>query len=169
MQIFDADYLNELTADARGNQRKRQHKNVHQSYSEPCQRFFNGIEPDSYIRPHKHSRPNGNELLVAVRGLFSLLVFDELGAVNNAFLFGSCSLTENLPVGCEVPENTWHTVIALSAGSVLLEVKAGPFLPERAKQFAQWAPEEGSSAALKYHLDLVDLIKNGCARSRLPK
>ena len=50
MKIFDAQYLDGLTNQAKDSPRLRQHRNVHQSYQEASQRLFNAIEPGSYIR-----------------------------------------------------------------------------------------------------------------------
>ena len=55
MKVFSSQYLDDLTSAAENNPRKRQHRNIHQDYSEYCQRLFNAIEPDSYIRPHRHA------------------------------------------------------------------------------------------------------------------
>ena len=66
MKVFGADYLNELTAQAQGILRKRRHRKIHQSYSDPCQRRFNAIEPGSCIRPHRHAADPGDELLIGV-------------------------------------------------------------------------------------------------------
>lgn len=63
-----------------------------------------------------------------------------------------------LAVGAEVPANTWHTVIALVPGCVLLEVKAGPFDPNQPKDLAPWAPDEGSAAAAKYLEKLIESV-----------
>lgn len=139
-----------LTDEAKASLRKRQHRNVHSSYDEPCQRLFNAIEPNSYIHPHRHASNNGKELLVAVRGLMVLVTFDGSGAVVDALFFGSERYGVGLAVGVEVSVSQWHTVIALRPGCILLEVKSGPFDPRCAKDLAPWAPEEGSSAAIDY-------------------
>ena len=150
MRTFSAEYLKDLTAQAQGNRRKRQHRNIHQSYADPCQRLFNAIEPASYIRPHRHVGDPGKELLIAVRGVMALLVFGDSGAVLDILHFGSEKYGTGLAVGAEVSAFQWHTVIALQSGCMLLEVKAGPFDPSRAKDLAPWAPEEGSFAAGDY-------------------
>lgn len=158
MKIFDASYLNTLTAKALNNPRKRQHRNVHQSYSDPCQRLFNAIELESYIRPHRHAVDPKDELLIAIRGLMALVEFDEQGKVSGVVRFGVDRNGENLAVGAEVAANTWHTVIALESGCVLLEVKAGPFDSNQPKDLAPWAPDEGSPAALPYLNQLIGLV-----------
>jgi len=45
MQVFTSQTLDELTNKAKANPRLRQHKNIHSSYQDPCQRLFNAIEP----------------------------------------------------------------------------------------------------------------------------
>ncbi len=158
MKLFSADYLNDLTAQAQGSPRKRQHRNVHESYADPCQRLFNAIEPGSYIHPHRHAADPRDELLIAVRGLMALVTFDEQGKVTGVVRFGVDRNGEGLAVGAEVPANTWHTVIALVPGCVLLEVKAGPFDPNQPKDLAPWAPDEGSAAAAKYLEKLIESV-----------
>jgi cupin fold WbuC family metalloprotein len=163
MKVFTAEYLNGLTTQAQANQRKRQHRNIHESYEEPCQRLFNAIEPDSYIRPHRHSNDPKDELLIAIRGLMALVTFNNLGDVTASLCFGSEKYGSELAVGVEVAVNTWHTVIALEPGCILLEVKNGPFEPNSAKEYAPWAPEEGSPDTEAYLKRLVERV-TGFAR-----
>ena len=158
MKIFDAHYLNDLTFQARLSPRLRQHNNIHQSYQDVCQRFFNSIEPGSYIRPHRHSADPKDELLIAVRGVMALVTFDDKGAVINVMRFGTERHGEDMALGAEVPPSSWHTVIALEPGSVLLEIKAGPFDPNQPKDLAAWAPEEGSTVAHDYLNRLVEMV-----------
>ncbi len=42
---------------------------------------------------------------------------------------------------------TRDTVLALTPDAVLLEGKAGPFDPQGPREFADWAPEEGTAEA----------------------
>jgi cupin fold WbuC family metalloprotein len=157
MKIFDAQYLDDLTSQAKVSLRLRQHRNVHQSYQEASQRFFNAIEPGSYIRPHRHASDPREELLIAVRGVMAMVTFDDHGDVTNVLRFGTERHGDEMAVGAEVSPSTWHTVIALETGCVLLEVKAGPFDPYQPKDFAPWAPEEGSAEAQDYFERIVKL------------
>lgn len=158
MKVFGADYLNELTARAQCSPRKRQHHNIHESYADPCQRLFNAIEPSSYIRPHRHATDPRDELLIAVRGSMALVTFDEQGMVTKVVHFGTGKNGENFAVGAEVPAKTWHTVIALESGCVLLEAKAGPFDPSQPKDLAPWAPDECGPNAKQYLEKLISRI-----------
>jgi cupin fold WbuC family metalloprotein len=164
MKVFGADYFSELIAQAQGNLRKRQHCNIHESYADPCQRLFNAIEPESYIRPHRHATDPRDELLIAVCGSMVLVTFDEQGVVTEIVRFSERRNCENFAVGVQVPTGTWHTVIALESGSVLFEVKAGPFDPKQPKDLASWSPVEGSPAALAYFNKLVDLVETHHSR-----
>ena len=160
MKIFSAEQLGALVTQAEGSPRLRQHQNIHAAFDEPCQRLFNAIEPGSYIRPHRHASVPRDELLVAVRGLMALVTFDDAGRVQQVVQFGSEKYGSDLAIGVEVSPDTWHTVLALVSGSVLLEIKAGPFDPEQPKDLANWAPEEGGSAAHTYIEQLQPLLNN---------
>jgi cupin fold WbuC family metalloprotein len=159
MKIFDAQYLDDLRGQAKVSPKLRQHRNVHQSYQEASQRLFNAIEPGSYIRPHRHASDPREELLIAVRGVMAMVTFDEQGAVTNVLRFGSEKHGDEMAAGAEVSSSTWHTVIALEPGCVLLEVKAGPFDPNQPKDLAPWAPEEGTFSAVSYLQQLMLRIK----------
>ena len=158
MQVFKAEMLKDLVDQAKVSSRLRQHKNIHTSYQEPCQRLFNAIEVGSYIRPHKHASDPRDEMLVAVRGQMALLSFDDDGAVVDVVRFGSEAFGPELAVGVELSANTWHTVVALVPGCVLLVVKAGPFDPNQPKDLAPWAPEEGSSLVPDYLMRLLEKV-----------
>jgi cupin fold WbuC family metalloprotein len=156
MKVFGEEYLTSLTALAQISPRKRQHCNIHESYSDPCQRLFNAIELNSYIRPHRHATDPRDELLIAVRGSMLLVTFDEHGMTNEFLRFGDRKNSQNFAVGVEVSAVTWHTVVALEPSSVLLEVKAGPFDASQPKDLAPWAPDEGTSAAQAYLAELIE-------------
>jgi cupin fold WbuC family metalloprotein len=157
MKAFDAQYFNDLIGQAKNSPRLRQHRNIHQSYQDACQRLFNAIEPGSYIRPHRHATEPRDELLIAIRGSMALITFDDLGQVIGILRFGSEKHGSDLAAGAEVTSRTWHTVVALQPGCVLFEVKAGPFDPNQPKDLASWAPEEGSAAARDYLKRLAEM------------
>jgi cupin fold WbuC family metalloprotein len=158
LKVFSAEYLDSLVEEATQSPRARQHRNIHERFDDPCQRFLNAISPDSYIRPHRHSLDPKAETLIAVRGQFALVTFDDAGAIMNSVRFGTEKADAVLPVGADLPPGTWHTIIALVAGAILLELKAGPFNPNAAKEPAPWAPEEGTSEGNAYLQRLKGLI-----------
>ena len=158
IETFSASYLDSLVIEAAASPRLRQHRNIHRDYADPCQRFFNAIEPDSYIRPHRHSQPSRAETMFAVRGRMAMLLFDDEGQIVDKATFGQG--TERADVfGVEIPAGCWHTVVALESGSVLLEVKAGPFDAAHPKEFAPWAPEEKSEHVRQYVDALLSMAR----------
>jgi cupin fold WbuC family metalloprotein len=158
MKIFDTQYLDDLTGQAKISPRLRLHRNIHQSYQDASQRLFNAIEPGSYIRPHRHASDPRDELLVAVRGVMAMVTFDDQGAVTHVLRFGADRHGKKMAIGAEVSSDTWHTVIALEPDCVLLEVKGGPFDPNQPKDLAPWAPEESSDAASTYLARLLERV-----------
>jgi cupin fold WbuC family metalloprotein len=112
--------------------------------------LFNAVGTDSYIRPHRHSLDPKSETLFAVKGKFALVVFDDRGTPQQVSAFGTELFGEEMPAGVELSPGVWHTVVALTVNAVLLEIKAGPFDAGAAKEFAPWAPEEGTPQAQDY-------------------
>ena len=88
----------------------------------------------------------------------AMVTFDDQGAVTNVLRFGTERHGDQLAVGAEVSSSTWHTVIALEPGCVLLEVKAGPFDPNQPRYLAPWAPDETPVAARAFSDRKVELV-----------
>ncbi len=124
MRVFTGNFLNELTVNAGLNHRKRLHYNVHQCYSEPCQRLFNALGLESFIHPHRHWTDPKDELLIAVRGEMAFITFANDGEIISATRFGVSRTKEALAVGLEVTPSIWHTVVALEPGCILFEMSS---------------------------------------------
>jgi cupin fold WbuC family metalloprotein len=150
-RVFSYAEVDELVDQASNISRRRQHHNIHTDYEDPCQRLLNAIEVDSYIRPHRHKLDPKVETLVALAGKFAVFLFDDDGIIVDATCIGSEKYkAQAMSFGLEIQPAAWHTVIALVPGSVLLEIKAGPFRPDAGKEFAAWAPEEGAPESVSY-------------------
>ena len=160
MKIFDDHYFDDLTGQAKANPRLRQHCNIHHSYQDACQRLFNAIEPGSYIRPHRHASDPRDELLLAIRGSMAVVTFDDQGCVINVVRMGNERFGVYVTNAVEISSSTWHTVVSLEPGSILLEVKAGPFDPNQPKDLACWAPAEQDPAATTYYKSILSHIEN---------
>jgi len=146
LRLIDPADLDALSRTALTNPRLRQNLNLHADYADPCQRLFNAVEPESYIRPHRHADPPKPECFLAVRGRFQLLLFDDGGRVTQVV-----DLAPDGPVvAIDLAAGVWHTIIALEAGSIFFETKPGPYVAMVDKDFAPWAPAEGSSEATTY-------------------
>lgn len=149
MLKIDINLINNLSGQAKTNERRRMNLNIHKSAEDHLQRFLNAMEPGTYIRPHKHELPRKRELFAVVRGEFLVLEFDNDGHIIDHIVLSHG--TGNF--AAEIDPNIWHTVIALKVSSVALEIKDGPYDPNDDKVFAEWAPDHDDISASKTFLD----------------
>jgi cupin fold WbuC family metalloprotein len=134
--------LSEVSREARENPRLRKNRNFH-AMSDPVHRLLNAVEPGTYIRPHRHLDAAKAETALVVSGAVGVIVFDDGGALSEKRL-----LTRGgTDIGVEMPAGVWHTFVALEAGSVFFETKAGPYVPLKPEEMAPWAPAEGTPEA----------------------
>ena len=84
--------------------------------------------------------------------------FGDKGEIQDVQIFGTERYGMALAIGLEINPETWHTVVALEPGSMLLEVKAGPFDPDKPKEPAPWAPEESSDKVSSYMAQLLAFV-----------
>lgn len=151
MQIIDQKLISEVSAQAKSSLRKRMNYNFHETFDAVVQRMLNALEPGTYIQPHKHETPDKVEAFFILRGKILIVEFD-----NDGDIVKSCVLSASDGVmGVELPPRTWHGVVALESGSVVYEVKEGPYSPLDDKNFASWAPKEGDPAAQEYLKELL--------------
>jgi len=135
--------LDELNQVAAGSPRRRKNLNFHHDAEEPCHRLLNAIEPDSYVRPHRHLGEAQDETALVVRGRLGVVIFDEDGAVVESRVLAAGGET----FGATVTRGTFHTFISLAPRTVFFEAKAGPYRPLGPESFAPWAPAEGAPEA----------------------
>lgn len=133
--------LEALAQAARCSPRGRANLNLHPTLSDPIQRFFNLLNPGTYVRPHRH-REGRFELFLLLCGRAGVLVFDGEGNLAEAVC-----LAPGGARAVEIPGGLMHTVIALESPTLLFEVKPGPYQPLEDKDFAPWAAREGEAAA----------------------
>ncbi|MEI6173317.1 MAG: WbuC family cupin fold metalloprotein [Bacteroidota bacterium] len=146
MIIIDSKLLDVVSAQAKVSPRRRQNFNFHKDYSDTLQRLLNAMEPLSYIQPHRHADPDKREVFFSLRGRIAVIEFDDLGNITGHMVLDPSDGN----FGAEIPERTFHTIIALDPDSVAYEVKDGPYSPIDDKNFASWAPKEGSAGATDY-------------------
>ena len=72
IKIITRHTLDELTKNAEREARKRKNLNLHENLADSCQRLFNAVEPNSYIRPHRHTDPPKPECFIGIRGTIAL-------------------------------------------------------------------------------------------------
>ena len=106
-KIFSDAFLLSLSQEAEASQRLRQHRNIHDSHDEKSQRVVNAICTESYIAPHRHQLDPRNECLIALRGLFAAVIFNDFGEIQKIEFFGTQKF-DNVSVGLELDSETWH-------------------------------------------------------------
>lgn len=123
MKITQA-LLNDLTEKAKASPRLRMNLDLRNSAEDQSQRMLNAIEPGSPLPIHRHQ--NTSETVVCLRGRLVWEFYDEL----ERNCTGRIELSPNgSVVALNVPAGQWHTVKSLESGSVILEVKDGPYEP----------------------------------------
>lgn len=143
LNVIGAGSLDELTRAAQELPRLRRNLNLHARLDDPVQRLFNAMEPGTYVRPHRHAREAGWECMLVVRGAFSVLIFDDDGRLRERVYLDA----QNAGLVVEIPAFTFHSLTVTMPGTIMFEVKPGPYSPVEDKDFAAWAPDEGTTSA----------------------
>ncbi|ERE20324.1 WbuC family cupin fold metalloprotein [Pseudogulbenkiania ferrooxidans] len=131
--------LTDLSAKAACAPRLRAHHNIHTELDDVVQRLAIAMEPDTYVRPHRH--PGSPELLIMLSGALDWIEFDASGET----VVARHRLGDGGARAFEMPAGTWHSVVSLEPGSVVFEVKRGPYQPLPESDQAAWAPTEGDA------------------------
>ena len=140
-----AKQLSALSDEAKNSKRKRSHLNTHPGPDAAVQRLFIAMEPDTYIRPHRHPQAEKWEFFVLINGEIDVIIFDDSGAVSDRIELSSTAMRT-----VELEPNTWHSYVCKKRGSVALEVKEGAYITTAAGDFANWAPAEDADGAEEY-------------------
>ncbi len=123
MKITQA-ILDDLTAKAKASPRLRMNLDLRNSADDQSQRMLNAIEPGSPLPIHRHRK--SSETVVCLRGRLIEEFYDDLERTCTDRI----ELSPNGPVvALNIPAGQWHTVQSLESGTVILEVKDGPYEP----------------------------------------
>ena len=139
MKQIDSALLDSLKKQAKESPRYRAHYNLHPELNDPVQRLCIAMEPGTYVRPHRHADPETWEVLMILRGSLALLIFDDRGKV----LERTVLTAGGLVTAVEFKQNTWHAPVSLEPGTIVFEIKQGPYRPISQENSAAWAPAEG--------------------------
>ena len=91
-------------------------------HSTLCHRFLNALEPGTQVPVHHHVTKD--ETFILLRGRVRVNIYNDLGEVTESVVLSH----EEGHIGVDIPKDTWHNVECLEAGSVIFEVKEGPFV-----------------------------------------
>ncbi len=144
--VLSRSLVEHATEASRTSPRRRIILPVHKSEAELLHRMFNVIQPDSYVRPHRHLEPPKSESWVVLRGAVAFFTFEEDGQVRDCLALEAGG--EHF--GVDLAPGLFHGTVALVPDTVIYEAKSGPYAPANDKSFAPWAPAEGTPEAAGY-------------------
>ena len=140
--------LDSLTAQAKVSPRLRMNYDLRNSAEDSSQRMLNAIEPGSAIPIHRHR--STSETVVVLRGRVveeyyaapdvenaasdvqgtDLDSHDGSAISSGPICTASYEVSPSGPIcALNIPAGTWHTLRSLESGTVILEMKDGPFIP----------------------------------------
>lgn len=144
VQLIDQSLLDATIERARGSPRLRINHNFHHGPADNPHRFLNAWIRGTYAAPHRHLAPPKAESFIVLRGEVAVFLFDDAGVVIARHVLG------REVCGIDLPPGAWHTLAPVSDVAVCFEVKPGPYEVATDKEFAPWAPSEGSAGAGAY-------------------
>jgi len=115
--------LNELTEQAKSSQRLRMNFDLRNSSEDQSQRMLNALEPGTPLPIHRHMK--STETVVCLRGRLREVFYNDKGEVTDVIDLAPKTdcVAVNIPIG------QWHTVEVMESGTVIMEVKDGPYMP----------------------------------------
>ena len=123
MKIIDNKLIDSVVAQAKESPRLRMNYNFHESLDDKCHRLLNALEPGTVVPVHRH--PTKDESFVVLRGKIRVNTYNDAGQVTESVVLSPA----DGKYGVDIAKNVWHGVECLESGSVIFEVKEGPFVP----------------------------------------
>ena len=122
MKIIDNELIDRVVKQAKESPRLRMNYNFHPSLDDKCHRLLNALEPGTEVPIHRHGTKD--ETFIILRGRVRVNIYNDRGEVTQTTVL--CQEEGNL--GVDIPKGLWHNVECLEPGSVIFEVKEGPFV-----------------------------------------
>lgn len=121
--IITYQLLDTISTQAKESPRLRMNYNLHESLDAKVQRLFNAMEPGTVIPIQRHQ--NTAETLMLVRGKMKVVLYND----NKNIIEEAILSHESGNYGVHIPVGVWHCVEILEPGTVMFEVKEGPYEP----------------------------------------
>lgn len=122
MKIIDENLIDGVIEEAKKSPRLRKNYNFHQSLDDKCHRFLNALEVGTEVPVHHHVTKD--ETFIILQGKIRVNTYNDEGEILESIVLSQ----EEGRIGVDIPKNTWHNVECLESGSVIFEVKEGPFV-----------------------------------------
>ena len=136
---------------AKQSPRLRMNYNFHEHLDDPVNRLLNALEPGTYLRPHRHLNPKKDEIFLLLRGRIAVFLFDNKGEITQTQILDP----KEGVYGAEIKAGTWHGLLVLESGSVIYEIKEGPFAPLAPENFAPWSPAPEDTKGVAKYMELL--------------
>lgn len=121
--LIDDLLLDEVTARAKASERLRMNYNLHDSLDAKAQRLLNALEPGTRLPVHRHRHTA--ETYIVLRGVIKVLFYNDDRVLTNEFMINPLEGK----YGIHISAGQWHTLEVLESGTVIFEVKDGPYTP----------------------------------------
>ncbi|RGT31507.1 cupin fold metalloprotein, WbuC family [Bacteroides clarus] len=122
MELITQSLIDDVVKKAKASPRLRMNYNLHSDLSDKCQRFINAMEPGTIIPIHHH---HVAEVYILLQGRLKIMIYDDKAVETQAYILDR----KDGDYGIQIPLNTWHSVEVLEEGTVIMEIKEGPYVP----------------------------------------
>jgi cupin fold WbuC family metalloprotein len=131
---------------SRESERKRVILPFHKSHEESLHRMFNAMQPGTYVHPHRHFTSQKSEVFLVLAGSLDFIVFDDRGQIEFVRRLSAGAAD----FGIDLAPGKYHTFLVRAPDTLIYEVKPGPYTAQDDKDFAPWAPAEGTPEVVSY-------------------
>jgi len=121
MKIIDSALLDQVTAQSAQSPRLRMNYNFHKSLDAKAQRLLNALEPGTILPVHRHQQTA--ETYILLRGSLRILFYSETKELIESEILDG----KEGKYGVDIPAGQYHTLEVLEHGTVIFEVKEGPY------------------------------------------
>ena len=149
MKIIDKALIDRTTEQARKESRLRKNYNLHEHLCDPVNRLLNALEPGTYVPAHRHSHPAKDETVFVLRGNIVSVIFDDAGNIIERAVIDPAHGV----YGFDIPAGQWHGLLVRESGTVVFEVKKGPFTPLTEEDIAPWTPRTDDKEGITRYLN----------------
>ncbi|HJV77444.1 MAG TPA: WbuC family cupin fold metalloprotein, partial [Paludibacter sp.] len=105
--------------------------NLHESLDAKAQRLLNALEPGTKLPVHRHLHTP--ETYILLRGSLRVKFYNEAKELIDSEIL---DLNQG-KYGVDIPAGQFHTIEVLEPGTVIFEVKEGPYQPLEAENTLQ--------------------------------
>jgi len=121
--LINNNLLDDVTRQANNSARLRMNFNLHDSYESNAQKVINAMEPGTVVPIHRHKK--FAETYVVLRGSIRVFFYNDKKTIIGNYLLDP----NDGNYGIEIPLGVLHNLEVIEPGTVIFEVKDGPYIP----------------------------------------